>query len=806
MSNQSLSGIRVIDLTNHRGEIAGRLLADLGAEVIKIEPVEGVSSRRLPPFDAAGNSLFWQAYGLGKQCYRLDLYSPAGRDRVLALARGADILLESFDPGVSLSLGIDAATLCALNPGLIYVSITGFGQNGPKAHWPVTSLTLEAAGGRLSLQGDPDRPPVPVGYPQAWLHAGAQAAADALVALNERDGSGYGQHLDLSAFETMWWTLMGAQGAPVCINDNPPGIGDDRGASAPVQGPRTVKALDGLVTIAPGASPPGTRTMYTLAIEAARKDGAPEPELEQYNWDQWTALLQQGVIPPEHMARAREVLDRFVARHTKLELVQWALQNNLRLGPLHTTRDLVSFPQYLQRGFFEDVGGVTQPVKWAQLSATPVRVQTQKDLPELPEWPAAGLQAPAVRSARHGNAFAGLKVADFSWVAAGPTISKALADHGATVVKLESATRPDLSRTLPPHIAAPDETANATPGLNRSYWSFLYATSKLSLLCNLGTPAGRQLARHACDWADVVIESFSPGTMARMGLDYQTLSRDHPDLIMLSTSMLGQTGDLSSYAGYGQQASGFCGLHYITGWPDRNPCGVATPYTDVIAPKFGITALTAALHHRHRTGEGQLIDLAQAECAMMFIAPLILDETVNGRTATARGFDSLYNHPQGVYRCLGTERYIAIAIESTQEWRALCELVPGCEPHWDTPELRRQHNDTIQELIEAWTRTRDAFEIERQLVATGIPASVVQRPTDVFRDPQLEARGLKQVLVHSECGEVIHYGFPTRFSAKDQMVRSAPPCLGEHNNYVMKSLFGLPDREIAALAEGGALE
>ena len=143
------------------------------------------------------------------------------------------------------------------------------------------------------------------------------------------------------------------------------------------------------------------------------------------------------------------------------------------------------------------------------------------------------------------------------------------------MVKVESGTRPDLSRTLAPFM-------DGVPGFNRSYWAYLYGTSKLSLQCNLSLEDGRKLARRVCDWADVVVESFSPGTLARMGLDYETLSADKPELIMLSTSMLGQTGPLSRYAGYGQQATGFCGMHYVTGWADRIPCGVATPYTDVV--------------------------------------------------------------------------------------------------------------------------------------------------------------------------------------------------------------------------------
>lgn len=795
-----LDGVRVIDLTDHRGELAGRILADLGAEVLKIEPPEGVNSRSLPPFDGDGESLFWACYGLGKKCHRLNLEDVADRNRLLELVANADILLSSFDPGEAERLDMGDAALRTINPRLVNISISAYGREGPKAHWPASSLTLEAAGGRLSIQGDHDRPPLPVGYPQAWLHASAQAAADVIIALNEREQSGLGQFLDLSAQEAMWWTLMAAQGFPVCTGDNPPGAGDDRATPIQGQGPRTVAAKDGLVTIAPGASPPGTRTMFSFAIDEARQLGDGQPELDAYDWDQWLILLRSGAIKPEHFEAASRLLDQFIARRTKLELVEWALANNLRLGPLHTTADLIHFPQYVERGFFQTIDGVMYPVTWAHMSGTPLETVAPRVTENLPTWSARPAPSNS-RGPRSGNAFEELRVADFSWVAAGPTIGKALADHGATVVKIESETRPDLSRTLAPFI-------NGEPGLNRSYWSCLYATSKLSLQCNLSTAEGRTLARRMCDWADVVIESFSPGTMERMGLSYQSLSADRPDLIMLSTSMLGQTGRFSQYAGFGQQASGFCGLHYVTGWPDRAPCGVATPYTDVVAPKFGIAALAAAILYRRNTGVGQHIDLAQAECGMQFMAPLLMDEIVNSHTAERSGFDSIYACPQGVYATQGTERYIAIAIETTQQWRALTELVPAFPFNaaaYLTVDSRWQDRQAINDAISAWTRQFDAFELEQTLVRRGIPASVVQRPLDVFNDPQLEARGIRQSLHHPECGEVIHYGFCTRFSAKQQMLRTAPPVLGQHNDYVLRELLELPDAEIDALIQSGAL-
>jgi len=797
----TLNGIRVLDLTGHHGELAGRILADLGATVLKIEPKTGTNARRLPPFDKDGRSLYWRSYGEGKQSCCLDVEQDQDRQKLLDLVARCDVLIESFTPGVAQQLAIDYATLSGLNPELIYMAITPYGQAGPKAHWPATDLTIEAAGGRLSIQGDTDRPPIPVGFPQAGLHGGAQAAADIIIALNERCASGAGQFLDLSMQEAMWWTLMGVQGTPVCLGDNPPGVGDDRGPRPQGLASTVVSASDGLVIIAPGASPIGTKTMFTFAMEEARGAGGLDPALEAIDWDDWVRLYRAGKLSRETLDLASEQLFRYVGKRTKLELVEWALENNLRLGPLNTTRDLVSFPQYVERDFFREIDGVTQPANWIHMQRTPL-VFSPAPAPceNRIEWPARTPMS--LSPGRTGLAFEGIKVADFSWIAAGPTITKALADHGATVVKIESATRPDLTRTLPPFL-------DGEEGFNRSYWSYLYGTSKLSLQCNLATAQGRELARKMCDWADIVVESFSPGTMERMGLGYETLSAEHPGLIMFATSMLGQTGPLRQYAGFGQQAAGFCGLHYITGWPDREPCGVASPYTDVITPKFGIAALAAAIYERRASGKGQMIDLAQAECSMLFMAPLILDEVVNGNTAEPAAMDSMYACPQGVYPCAGTERYIAIAAETTEQWHRLRNLLDVDDlqdDSYDNLAARREISGRLHRLLEAFTKQEDPWELESRLVAAGIPAAVVQRPLDVFSDPQIEARGLKQTLTHTECGDVVHYGFCTHFSAKPQMLRSAPPCLGEHNDYVLRELLGLPDGEIAALKAAHAVE
>ena len=230
--------MRVIDLATTRAELAGRQLADLGAEVIKVEPPEGAEARRMPPFedgreDDPDGSLYWATVGLGKRSVVLDLELESDRERLRALAASADIFIESFDPGTLDAIGLGQQALREANPRLVYVSVTPYGQTGPDAHSPSSDLTLQAAGGLISLQGDGDRPPVPVGYPQAAFHAGLQAAADAVIALNERDRSGRGQFLDVSMQAAIIWTLMQATGFPSQEDRDPPNRGDDRAEPLP---------------------------------------------------------------------------------------------------------------------------------------------------------------------------------------------------------------------------------------------------------------------------------------------------------------------------------------------------------------------------------------------------------------------------------------------------------------------------------------------------------------------------------------------------------------------------------------------
>lgn len=798
--------------------MAGRLLADLGAEVLKIEPPGGADTRRLPPFEQgpagdSAESLYWASVGVGKRSLVLDLERVEDRESLENLASTADVLIESYDPGVLGAMGLGHEALSSSNPRLIYASITPFGQQGPKAHWPATELTIEAAGGRVALQGDPDRPPLPLGFPHAAFHAGAQAAADILIALNERQHSDRGQYLDTSMQEVMVWTLMGPYGWPVATGLDPPGTADDRGDTDALpqmarQFPRLLECADGWIAVgmAPLGQSKGGGIIPRIMRELSGK-GSLEGALAEIDWDRWEETYHEGTISDEVVHEVVEQVKAVLATRTKKELVQWTIEHKLRLGAVRTTRDLLHDEHLEARQFFRRVGNRRHP-------GLPAR-STVLDRTELEPAPRLGehqhLVGRAVRrpqtsrpesgSERLGEAFEGLKVADFSWVVAGPTMGKALADHGATVVRVESERRPDLARRLPPF-------KDEVEGLNRSQWAAMFNTSKLSLALDLSMPEGVAVARRLAGWADVILESFSPGTMKRLGLDYETLSSGRSDLVMLSTSLFGSGGPLSPFVGYGQQAAAMVGLHAITGWKDRAPCGPYGPYTDVIAPKFGICALAAAILRQRSTGRGQYIELSQGECGIRFIEPLLLDEVVNGRTATARGMDSDRACPHGIYATRAIERYIAIAVENEAQWRALLAVAPLADFH--SPELcslaaRIAAREAIEEALHRWCREQEHRELESRLVAAGVPASVVQRPTDLLADPHLKARGFRQILEHGEIGSTIYDGFATRFSAKETMLHSAAPCLGEHTHEVLHDLLGLSEAEIEELEKAGVL-
>jgi crotonobetainyl-CoA:carnitine CoA-transferase CaiB-like acyl-CoA transferase len=395
-----------------------------------------------------------------------------------------------------------------------------------------------------------------------------------------------------------------------------------------------------------------------------------------------------------------------------------------------------------------------------------------------------------------------VKICDFMWVMAGPASTRMLADYGATVVRIESPTRVDTARTLAPYLG--DKLGPDTSGLFANC-----NAGKLGISLDLASPASRAVVHDLVRWADIVTESFSPKAMRAWGFDYESLRTVKPDLIMLSSCLMGQTGPLAKIAGFGNMAAAIVGFHNLTGWPDRPPAGVYGAYTDYLSPRFTAMALLAALDHRRRTGEGQYIDQSQAECSIHFLGPAILDYTVNGRVDGRVGNSDPAFAPHGVYPAAGEDNWVAIVCRNDDDWRNLCAAMENetlaHDSRYTSAAGRLEHRDTIDSAIADWTRRFERTSIESRLQARGVPAHSVQNSGDTYADPQLAHREHFVALQHPSLGKFTVEGPRAKLSRTPAAVRRAAPSLGQDNQYVLETILGYDESRISELVALGAL-
>lgn len=389
----------------------------------------------------------------------------------------------------------------------------------------------------------------------------------------------------------------------------------------------------------------------------------------------------------------------------------------------------------------------------------------------------------------------GVKVADFSWVGAGPRATKDLADLGATVIKIESRKRLDLGRLSPPF-------AGGGRDPDASVFFAITNTSKLGVTINLSDPRGVEVAKKLVAWADVVVENFSYGYMDRVGLSFDTLKAINPDIIQVSVSVAGRKGPLGAMRGYGNSAAALSGLAALSGWPDRGPHMPPFAYGDVVAPMFATVATLAALEHRRMTGEGQHIDISQVEPLVHTMADQFAG--VQAGMAGKPGNRSPLHAPHGAYPARGVDQWIAIAIRDDAEWVRLAAEAGISDPRFAELAGRKSNEDALDALLSDWTRLHDKHVLADRLAALGVAAEPVNDGRDVYTDPELIERGHFRPIAHSKLGECDMPAPPLRFS--DSAVRvGPPPNLGEHNHAIFVDLLGMTEAEVRELTEAGAL-
>ncbi|MCP5029492.1 MAG: CoA transferase [Actinomycetia bacterium] len=799
-----LSPYRVLDLTDDRGHFAGFLLAQMGAEVIAVEPPEGQRSRHHGPW--AGNvadperSLQHWAYNRGKRSVVVE-----NQDQIAELAAGADVVIECG------AIDVDLQALHAANPALITASLSPFGGDGPKADWLGTDLILNAASGEMSLNGYKDRAPVRITAPQIWVNAGAEAACAVLIALTDRRRSGVGQHIDLSAQEAMMLTAQGWM--MPSLADNPPAQRSGGGLEllGLVQFRFVYECLDGHVTL---TFLPGELVgPFTNKIMGwARDEGHLSEELAAIDW---TDLIGEYDLEAaaDIVNRTSEGLVAAFAGHTKADLFELSKREKFLLVPVTTPGDVVSSDHYEARHFWDDVEveGIDRPVRfpgpWAhgnpiglERLGRPPRLGEHTDSvfaesgrrPTVPTDPAPALARP----------LEGITVIDFTWVYAGPFTTRMLAYYGATVIRVESQTRPDQVRGSGISRQMDDDGPE-----NSLQWHSINA-DKLSLQLNLKVPESRQVVLDLAEKSDVVINAFSPGVLERMGLGHDDLMEVNRQLITVSTTLFGHTGPLSSIPGFGNMGAAMGGYYELTGWPDRLPAGPFLAYTDATSPRLTSAVIMAALDWRDRHGQGVSLDFSQAEGGIHFLSEAVLDQAVNGHPQSRMGNADRWMAPHGAYRCGDPEgdQWVAIVCETDNQWRILASEIghPELGALSTTERLVRQSE--LDSLIRGWADGCDPIEIHNRLQAVGVPAHQVQNSPEVVADPQLIHRNHFPVVTHEVYGDswAEQYGF--RLSRSDGTARRAGPTWGQHNFEILTDILGYDGDQIAELVIAGVLE
>ncbi len=802
-----LSPYRVLDLTDEAGLLCGQILADLGADVIQIEPPEGSPARRIGPHrdgcEGPEASLFWAAYTRNKRSLALDLDLERDREVLLRLVAGADFLIESGRPGWLAELDLGYEELARIQPGLVYVSISPFGQTGPKARWRASDLTQVAAAGFAQLSGDAEEAPTRISVPQAHAHAGADAAVGALIAHMERRRSGRGQHVDISMQQSMtlanmFRTLDAAVGMPPA-----------RRTAGGLQAGRVVipvrhRTRDGWVTLGPSVMPSTGHFMQRLLSWVA-EEGFCDAALAEQDWGAFGVRLGSGELPPDSYEPVKRALDAFFATRTHSEVLKAAIERRLLVAPVFGVDEIVESEQLAARDFAvarENAPTDRFPGPFAKFSRTPLAYR--RPPPRLDEHGAelrrearrepASAPRRGRRSPSRGELpLAGVKILDLFWVIAGPAATRMLADYGATVVRVESSTNLDTLRVSPPWVFGRPDAEGAACFQSAN-------ANKLGITLDLRSEEGRAVVLDLVRWADVVSESFAPGVMERWGLGYPKLRQVRPELIMISSCIMGQTGPWRGFTGFGRLAASLAGFQSLASWPGRPPAGPFGAYTDAIAARYNALAILAALEHRARTGEGQYIDQSQTEAALHFLAPAFLDWTINGHVAEAAGNADERCFPHGIYPTADEDGWVAIAIERDEEWRSLCEAMGRPDPT-----ARRDARAEVDAALSEWTRTRPTVEAEAELQARDIPAHAALDTPGLFSDPQLRHRGhFIHVDDPARPGMVIESS-RLRLSASPARTPERVLTLGRDNRAVLEDLLGYPPERIAELEERGVL-
>ncbi len=788
-----LEGVRVLELGNMvSAAYATKLLADLGADVIKVEEPGGDLARTRGPFpqgqpDPEQSGLFLYL-NTNKRGVTLDIHQDA--ERLRSLIAQTDILIHNYAPPSMAELGLSYAAFQQVNPSLVMCSITPFGLTGPYKDYRAYELNLAHGGGWAWLSPGasdwPDLPPLKAAGHQADFQGGLAAAMSSLAAYGKAYETGQGEHIDLSVQEFVasfleqnfvYYSYMGQVASRL--------------------GRRLIypwgmyQCQDGLIFVVTVEQDQWERLVDLM--------GNPE-------WASWE-IFKDPFVRAENWDVLKIYLDEWMQGWKVQDLFAAGQERRICFAPVLSMETLAQQEQLKARNFFVDVthpkaGTLTHlgpPYQlkepwWDIRRPAPLLGEHNDEVLRESASPNPSPQSPTPNTSLP---LEGLRVVDFSWAWAGPYCALQLAHLGAEVIRVESQVRPDLGRRVPIY------PTGMEPSLNRSGYFNQWHQGKKSTLLNLSKPEAIPIVTALIEKSDIVVENFATGVMERLGLGYEELAKRNPALIMASISGYGHTGPQKNYMGYGPAIVPLTGLSSLTGYPGHGPQEVGISYGDPNGGLNAAVAITAAVAVRKRTGKGQHIDASLWETMVALLAEGWMDYAMNTTQPPRIGNRDAWMAPHNCFRCAGQDEWVTIVCGTDDEWQALCQAIGqahlGQDPRFRTAAERKANEEELERILTEWTKERTKWEVTTTLQTVGVAAFPSMNSKDLSEDPHLNARGFFARLPHAEVEVQTHIGIPWQLTAAPNGVRSPAPLMGQDTEYVMKDLLGHTDEEIAQL-------
>ena len=787
----ALEGLRVVDISESvGGQYCGRLFADFGAATVLVEPAGGSVVRRMSPYSAnsdARSLLFWHL-NTGKTSIELAAEVEAALARLKPLLAHADVVIHPIDMDQSIKAAIPASA--------VTVAVSPFGDDGPLADWRGPEIVLQALSGMMHNNGQHRREPLYGTGHRASFAAGLAAYVGATAALYARSrpgkAQGQGQAVLVDSAET-----AAAMCFPYVLQHIYNGTVKSRGDQNIPAG--QVRCRDGWVCI----------WIYNFRWKAAC--GAlrlrqliddprfAEPTARRQNWGQLFDIIAAQVADWD--------AEMLVADLQAAEVIA---------AKAYLPSELATNRHLAERGYWEEVDGRRILGPPFRLGKTPRRVLRGApnivgagDPPARPEPDTTARPSPA--RTVPGGALEGIRVIELTTAWAGPMAGRVLSFLGAESVHVESPNRVNswrLNKETPNPINFPDLQPGERP-FDRAFLFNSQNVNKRSCILNLKHEAARQILRKMVGKADVLICNFRPGTLAKLGCDYDTLRRIKPDIIVAELPAFGIAGPMSSYAALGPTMEMATGMARMIGYADGKPETTGPSYLDPIGGFNAAAAILTALLYRQRTGEGQHIEVAQVEAAMQFIGADLLAAAETGIDPAPNGNRSPEAAPHDAFRALGDDQWVAIAAQDEAQWQTLCETIGQVElaedPRFATLQARKVNEDELTAILTRFTSTHDKRDIANALQAAGVAAAPVQTPADVAQSAYLAHRGFFTELDHADAGRHRHPGLPIHLSLTPGSQRKAAPAFGADNDHVLFEMLDLSSDEVAALKQSDAM-